>query len=185
MTQNDILTILLKPESQNILNQIGQIHIYTKHYFLLAEELSEDGALFLQPMKEHRDAYDHISRIFSLHFRTVDDSFNINDYVLDNLKKACGHEYRAFFDTADWLTFICRKFIRESLSSISVQSQYKNVFSEEEFNNTKEYINNVPQEIARYRENKDISSETKIEEIDKYKETLDRLINIYLQIKTL
>ena len=44
---------------------ICKIHLFTKHYLLLAEELSEEGELFLQPLKEHRDAYDHVVRVYA------------------------------------------------------------------------------------------------------------------------
>ena len=42
--------------------QLCELHSRTKHYLLIAEELSEEGDVFLQPLKEHRDAYDHIIR---------------------------------------------------------------------------------------------------------------------------
>ncbi len=74
---------------------ICKIHLFTKHYLLLAEELSEEGELFLQPLKEHRDAYDHVVRVYAVqnHISELD---NPDVYMQKNMSKALGHEYRAF-----------------------------------------------------------------------------------------
>lgn len=111
MDIEQILEILKKKDISHYLSEMSQVHMYTKHYLLIAEELSEEGVAFLKPLKEHRDAYDHFSRIFAL---TLNENNSLDDaksYILDNVKKAFGHEYRAFFDMADWFTYICRKYI--------------------------------------------------------------------------
>lgn len=46
------------------IKEIVVIHNFTKHYILLGEELSEDFETYLQPIKEFRDAYEHIVRVF-------------------------------------------------------------------------------------------------------------------------
>ena len=56
----------------------------------------------------NRDAYDHLMRVFALPMKEIE-KLDVDKYVLDNVKKAFSHEYRAFFDTADWFTYICRK----------------------------------------------------------------------------
>lgn len=187
MKQADILGILLNEENTKRLDKLGKIHKYTKHYLLLAEELSEDGVAFLQPMKEHRDAYDHLVRVLSLHMRVADlpDDFDYHYYVDDNLKKSYGHEYRAFFDTADWLTFICRKSIRETLSFATKRKMYISKYGEKDFEETRKFINNVPFDIAKYREKKDISNVALLEEVEEYKVTLDKLIEIYKKIQAI
>ena len=40
-------------------------YIKNQIYLLTAEEISENGDALIQPLKEHRDAYDHIVRIFA------------------------------------------------------------------------------------------------------------------------
>lgn len=187
MEQIEILQSLLNENNRKILDHLGQIHCYTKHYLLIAEELSEDGVAFLQPLKEHRDAYDHLSRIFSLHLRDSDlsNDFNYAYYIEDNLKKAYGHEYRAFFDTADWLTYICRKNIRETLSFKSKKKLYESTYTKDDFEETRAFINQIPYEIAKYREKKDISNATLLSEVEEYKNTLDKLIEIYQKIQSL
>ena len=187
MKQSDILAILLNEENTKRLDQLGKIHNYTKHYLLLAEELSEDGVAFLQPMKEHRDAYDHLVRVLSLHTRVDDlpNDFDYNYYINDNLQKSYGHEYRAFFDTADWLTFICRKAIRETLSFAAKRKMYISKYGEKDFEEIRRFINNVPFEIAKYREKKDVSKSALLEEVEEYRVALDRLIKIYKKIHTI
>ena len=98
---------------KNLIEQMVSVHLYTKKYLLVAEEVAEQGELFLQPLKEHRDAFDHLMRCYSIYVieNNLDDEKKA-DYVAKNLDKAFGHVYRAFFDTADWLTYILRKWIR-------------------------------------------------------------------------
>ena len=93
---------------------ICKIYFLTKHYLLLCEEYSDEFDTFLQPVKEHRDAFDHIARVYGykmLDRKVADEKV----YRKKKKKKAVGHTYRAFFDTADWLSYICRKQIRELL----------------------------------------------------------------------
>ena len=44
------------------MEKIYQLHQKTKIYLLTAEEISENGDALIQPLKEHRDAYDHVVR---------------------------------------------------------------------------------------------------------------------------
>lgn len=157
---------------------ICHIHLLTKHYLLLAEELSDDFDFFLQPMKEHRDAYDHIIRVYC-----VEENKKVTDrtrYKEENMKKAIGHEYRAFFDTADWLSYICRKKIRkileckprEDLAELDGYSDFKKKFTD------------IPFTIADLRSDKDVGDTKEvINEVDEYVKVLDFLINFYTEIE--
>ena len=182
MVIEDILEILKNPDVSHYLVEMSHIHMYTKHYLLIAEELSSEGVTFLQPLKEHRDAYDHISRIIALslkeNFKNDNDRYT---YILDNVKKAFGHEYRAFFDMADWFTYICRKYIREELTHKAVRKIYKEKF---DFDDAKKFINELPMNIAKFREEKDVSNEQPIlEEVLEYKEGMDKLLEIYQNVQ--
>lgn len=158
-------------------DEICQIHLITKHYLLLAEEMSPDGNVFLQPMKEHRDAYDHIIRVYASKFH-ADKNIDYQEYEKSNMSKALGHEYRAFFDTADWLTLICREEIGELLNGMSKEEIQKRYPAYKEL---KRMLLDLPEEIATQRESKDIGKkkESILEEIDKYVEILDKLIAHY------
>lgn len=161
-------------------DNICKIHLFTKHYLLLAEELSVEGDLFLQPLKEHRDAYDHIIRVYAAQGGKAKFE-NVDDYMEKNMSKALGHEYRAFFDTADWLTLICRERINtllEGKSKEEVQQKYKN------YPQFKKMLLELPNEIATLRENKDVGKTNKsfLDDIDKYVEILNKLLLYYNEL---
>ena len=164
-------------------NNICKIYFLTKHYLLLSEELSDDFDTFLQPLKEHRDAFDHIIRVYGYKMleKKMDD---IDKYQEDNMKKAIGHTYRAFFDTADWLSYICRKKIREIVSRYN-----KEQISEryDKYEDVKKKLVEIPKQIAQIRENKDLSDNESvlIEEVASYSEILDQLIGIYHEVYSL
>lgn len=164
-------------------DNICKIYFLTKHYLLLSEELSEDFETFLQPVKEHRDAFDHLARVYGYTMlnRELD---NIDKYREENMKKAVGHAYRAFFDTADWLSYICRKKIRELLSPYT-KSQISHLYKK--YDNAKQILNDVPKKISEIREAKDLSDDESvlIEEVDKYVSLLDELLEIYTDIKNI
>ena len=189
MNQCEILDIFRDETICQYLDVISQIHMLTKHYLLIAEELSEEGVAFLQPLKEHRDAYDHLMRVFYLPTRfsssdsDISGGFNCKDYITKNVEKAVGHEYRAFFETADWLTFICRRAIRKELSMRSVRQAYIDNYGDKKFQLVRDKINNVPFEIAKYRTEKDIGKgSSPLTDVQSYKNTIDMLLEIYQQV---
>ena len=65
---------------KNLIDQMVSVHLYTKKYLLVAEEVAEEGELFLQPLKEHRDAFDHLMRCYSI-------------YLIENNKQNIAVEY--------------------------------------------------------------------------------------------
>ncbi len=183
MKQKDVFAILGRSDISHYFEEMSQVHMYTKHYLLISEEISEEGVTFLQPLKEHRDAYDHLVRVFALPMKEVG-NIDVEKYALDNVKKAFGHEYRAFFDMADWLTYICRKYIREELSFHAKKKRYKEMYAD--FEDVKAFINEVPFLIAKYRERKDVSNhESILGEVLDYKNTMDKLLEIYKKVKLL
>ena len=58
-------------------------------------------------IKEHRDAYDHIVRIFASTTKKVPEGYDYYSYIKGNLEKAYGHEYRAFLIRQTGLHTIC------------------------------------------------------------------------------
>lgn len=162
---------------------ICKIHTLTKHYSILAEEISHDYKTFIQPMKELRDAYEHVVRAYTSNFNPRVNSSNKDDYINTNLTKALGHEYRAFFDTADWFALICRENINRSVQMyIKSNSDIKEkVPNYDEMKNRIYEINN---EIAQLRENKDVGNNSiLIEEVDSYRRILDELYEFQHQIE--
>ena len=66
--------------------------------------------------------------------------------------------------------------------------QKKKIYKEkyDDYEQIKEFINELPFLVANYRESKDISNQEPIlEEVLKYKMTMDKLLDIYKKIKLL
>ena len=108
MAEQNVFNLMQNDEIGLLWKKIYQLHQKTKIYLLTAEEISENGDALIQPLKEHRDAYDHIVRIFASTTKKVPEGYDYYSYIKGNLEKAYGHEYRAFFDTADWLAYNLR-----------------------------------------------------------------------------
>lgn len=166
-----------------LIEQMVSVHFYTKKYLLIAEEIAEQGELFLQPLKEHRDAFDHMMRCYGV-FLVEDDSMSEEkkqEYIQKNLEKAFGHVYRAFFDTADWLTYILRKFIRIKLKDAGDEICKQNF---DNYAQIKKTINEVPFKVAELRGSKDIaklnnqSENSVIKEVKEYIDIIEELIKL-------
>lgn len=186
MEQKKILNLIGDSEEIiKLLDNLGILHQLTKHYLLIAEEITEDGFTFLQPLKEHRDSYEHLMRVFVLSSKDdVAPNFDYYNYIKSNINKAFGHEYRAFFDTADWLTYTCRKFLYEKLSRITIRKAYKSKYSD--YDEVRDFINEVSFTIATYREKKDVVSDTNLlSDVYEYKKTLDSLLDLYTKVSKL
>lgn len=166
---------------RNYWDKICTVHSFTKHYLLLAEEMSIEGNTFLQPLKEHRDAYDHIIRVQSVLSKKISIE-NPDEYMEKNMSKALGHEYRAFFDTADWLTLICRERINVLLNGKSIEDVKEKY---PDYLNLKKMLLELPQKIASFRENKDIgkTNESFMTDIDKYAEMLNNLLKYCTELE--
>ena len=164
-------------------DSICQIYFLTKHYLILAEELSDDFDTFLQPVKEHRDAFDHVARVYGYKY-LQNEIKNVDTYRTENMNKAVGHVYRAFFDTADWLSYICRKKIRLLLDG---KSREEIVSIYPEYDHTKSMLNELPLAIANIRKNKDVSDDIAelVKEVEGYRDILDKLLTTYREINRL
>jgi len=76
----------------DILKDICVLHNISKEYLLRCETLA--GKTILQPIKEYRDAYDHLLKTFFLQENSED--------LISNLNSAYSHEFRAFMDVLDY-----------------------------------------------------------------------------------
>ncbi len=101
-------------------SKIVQLHRATKTLTLLSEEHElKEWRKFLQPAMEEVHALEHIMRAKAaeLGFLADLEPDNKLGYIEKNLDKAIGHLYRAFFDTADWLSVIIRQKIITALET--------------------------------------------------------------------
>ena len=134
---------------------IVEVHNEAKGLFLLAEETEPHRfRSFLQPSNELRHAYEHAIRAKANEFGQ--DKGPVDpDYQNRSLKRTLGHEYRAFFDWADWLSVILRERIQNTLKPynnaciVEVLPDY--------YPTIKPRIMEISKSIAKIRGDKDIA----------------------------
>ena len=161
--------------------KIIKTHQYGKSLMLLAEEFDRESSIFLQPSLEHRNALEHIIRAragqLDLHPKKDTD----NDYINSNLEKALGHEYRAFFDIADWISVRIREKIQDLLTPYAndcILAVIPNYYTE-----TRQAIEKINKDIAGIRAEKDISHTADIlREVEHYNGQISRLLKIYEEL---
>jgi len=177
---------------QELWRAIVEVHNEAKGLFLLAEELEqEDFRDFIQPFNELRHAYEHVIRAKANELG-MDGSSPDPDYQRRSLNKTLGHEYRAFFDCADWLSVILRERIQEILlpySADCITTALPDYYAK-----FQPRILVITKAIAKVRGDKDISkgradlggevreSTTLLHEVREYKKTLNELQEIHEQI---
>ena len=91
----------LTSKVEEMLREIVSVHEITREYIIKCETLAQKT--FPQPVKEFRDAYDHILRTF---FKNEND-----EEVIRNVEAALSHENRAFSDIMDHLCVKCKEII--------------------------------------------------------------------------
>lgn len=144
--------------NEDVWDKIVRVHGHAKRLTLRAEELDPEGEFFFPPVLQQRDAHDHVVRAQAamLGLKEFDTPSARADYVRDTLDKAPGHEYRAFFDIADWLAILYREkrasFVRgHSASSMDavVPWYYREMVPN---------VERLHREIEAIRNNKDIAA---------------------------
>ena len=159
--------------------RISQIHDITKELYIRSEEYSYELKSFLQPVKELKDAYEHVVRASTRAFCNTPNNDDIV-YIKANMEKAVGHEYRAFFDTADFLCITLRNRIISRLESFQY-NQILIVWSE--YEKARERIITITEDIASIRLKKDVGSSDKMcDLIFEYKGIVEELIKYYIKI---
>jgi hypothetical protein len=158
--------------------QLIQLHQCSKEIFLRAEETDSSFKSFIQPGQELKHAYEHIIRAQAANLKINNAG---EQYAYDNLHKALGHEYRAFFDAADWLSISIRDKIIQSMAPYS-NSCINSVFPEY-YHDIRPRIERVSKEIAKIRVAKDISRNNDIlSEVGKYQNEINTLLDFVEEI---
>ncbi|MBQ4052123.1 MAG: hypothetical protein IJD09_00520 [Clostridia bacterium] len=155
-----------------------KLHKELKRIYILSEEHSKDFSCILQPIKEQRDALEHVVRAYC---KIIDKSASDNvSYIEKNLSKAKGHLYRAYYDTADIFTIILREKISDYLSLFSY-NQIISVWDKDVYDKERKYLIRVNKEIAELRIKKDvIEKEDEREEIfSQYHAIISHLFELY------
>lgn len=160
-----------------IWDQIVQVHNEAKTLFILAEELERKKfRSFLAPVLEQRHALEHIVRAKANECGDAPDE----EYQRKNLNKALGHEYRAFFDCADWLALILREDILDTLSAH--EAGHIQTAIPEYYSDLRPRLEVISRKVAQARADKDVSDKAILEGVSKYKEVLSELTGIRDQI---
>ncbi len=156
------------------LKQITVLYGRVKELIIFCEENQEELKANLHVVKELRDAFDHLMRVFAvkLEVRTTDGEA----YIETSLEKVMGHVFRAGYDTLDFASIILRDKINKEISgysSSSIQAAIPNYYSE-----IRPSIEGITVDIVKIRNNKDIAKPSP-EMFDQYFNNIKRLEAIY------
>jgi len=172
-------------ELNEIWKNICIIHEQQKKLNILGEEFGKDFLGFYQPNNELKNALEHLIRAKSqeLGLRTLNPETDLSedDYILSNTRKAMAHEYRAFFDTADFLSVTIRGRILKALSSYSPIEISTAI--PEYYKDHRKRIDEITLDIAQYRGMKDVGKVAiTIPTVEKYAAACEELLAIYHNI---
>ena len=167
-----------KPSLDEQWVQIVELHNETKALFLFAEEIEhEQFQDFIPPISEHRHAYEHVVRAQANRLG-VDGREPDEEYQRDCFNKALGHEYRAFFDCADWISVILRDEIFEAVKPYD-GSCLRDVLPDY-YGKYRARVMVISVRIAEIRGKKDISKALEIlSEVHDYNAAIEELREIH------
>jgi hypothetical protein len=175
----------MSSSTDEIWRKIVEIHFSAKALYLQAEENNKDLFSFYQPISEWRHAEEHIVRSKSaeLGISSHGDPPATLEYIEKSLDSALGHEYRAFFDTCDWLSTELRRQISSDLDGY--KHEVINYVIPAYYSSFRPRIEEICQTIARVRSKKDIDSTGDIvSEVKEYERLVKELREIRNQINT-
>lgn len=148
-------------------SDLQNIYSAYKELFIQSEERLEEMSFFVAPMLEHRDALDHLMRYFNL-----TNEVGITEEALKQLDKAIDHEFRAYFDVADYICITVRNRIAEGLRGIS-KKKIRAVWND--YLDIKEKVVKISNDIATIRFERD----GKMDSVVKYKQALEEIFKIH------
>ena len=156
-----------------------ELYIRVKGMYILAEETTPGFMDFLQPVFEINRGFDHMSRVIAAETGlTVPD--DPETYINENLKKATGHFYRAYFDITDWLSMNLRESVAEEFDGFS-HSCIAEV-APEYYSEIAPAIEETSKRIAEIRNKKDVGNAGTVTLMEDYAEVIEtmreKIINI-------
>ncbi|MCX5675249.1 MAG: hypothetical protein NTX87_09590 [Planctomycetota bacterium] len=164
-------------QHEQIWRDVIHVHQHVKRLMLQGEELDLEQNTFIQPIRELRDALEHIMRVLAAERKLGQDSGD--EYIEANLQKALGHEYRAFFDVADWVSIEVRGKIRSLVEPFSPECLMAVV--PDYYSTYRTEIEQTSLDIAAIRDGKDAGNRERIlDQVESYRKKLDRMIEIAL-----
>lgn len=161
----------LESKDEELKKDLLVVYTETKNLFIESEELLPEMRFFAAPTLEHRDALEHIMRYMKM---TSDRN---NSDAIKQLESALGHEIRAYFDTADYVSISVRDEIRKCLKRISTRKIKKNW---SDYADIKEKLVTISNEIADIRKQKSGDMES----VERYKSVIQDILDIYKNFVT-
>ena len=159
------------------LKQITLVYGKIKKLILFCEENNEEFKSNIQVVKELRDAFDHLMRVFAVQFELKTGVDEL--YIKRNIDKTLGHVFRAGYDTLDYTGIILRDKIAKELdgfSSDTIQAAIPDYYSEK-----RPELEEITDKIVYFRDNKDVDNPS-YEILDEYFEIIQRFDDIYKNI---
>ena len=155
-----------------------EIHNHAKALFLYAEEIDREFKDFLQPALELKHALEHIIRAKAAALGvSKEPDVAAEEYAAHSYDKAIGHEYRAFFDAADWVSVRLREIITDRLKPFS--QECISAVLPDYYKQLRPQVEKICREIARIRGDKDIAKGNNVlDEVCEYQETINEPIKI-------
>lgn len=157
-------------KEQEIKKNLLSVYDEAKNLFIDAEELFPEMKLFAAPTLEHRDALEHIIRYINLMQNN-----NLKEAV-EEIDKALGHELRAYFDIADYVSILIRDNMRKTLCKYSQKRIHKKWDKYEE---VKVFLFSFSEDIASVRKKKI----GKVQVVEEYKTKLDNALEYYKEFE--
>ena len=131
---------------------------------------------------ELRHSLEHIIRAKANLYEVIAKHEDNPDYFSSSIDKAIGHEYRAFFDAADWFSISIRERIVKDITGFSPANI--SAVLEDYYPVWRPRIDEICQEIATIRESKDISKRVDLlDEVDTYRAALEELLEFHKKIQ--
>ncbi len=163
-------------EATRIWQTIVELHQAVKEFSLEADEMGLGYKTFLQPAQEQKHTLEHIIRA-----KADELSGGKKAYTIKSLEKALGHSYRAFFDSADFISITLRDKILDTLAPYPLDIIA--IACPDYFKTIKPRLRQLDKRIAKHRQAKDAAKPTGIASVVKeYQQTLTELGAIYDQI---
>lgn len=138
------------------LRQVTELYGKVKELILFCEENHEEFKSNLHEVKELRDAFDHLMRIFAARLGVKDEKDD--RYVKANMDKVLGHVYRAGYDTLDYATLILRDKINSEVLGFSpsaIQAAIPTYYSE-----IRPSVESITSDIIKLRNDKDVANKS-------------------------
>jgi len=159
-----------------------KIHFATKRITLRAEEsLALDHRTYIQPIREERDAFEHVCRGIASYLELTSHAGD-ECYLAECFDGARKHAVRAFFDAADWYGQVLREDIKEKLTPYS--HECIRTALPDYYPISRMRIDQIAEGIVACREQKDASDEAgTYQEVVTYSKLLEELETIHQRVR--